>query len=129
MRSLSVLIAVLLVIVTSGCASRTIIVVELDDAIKQIASKTIAAHCHGAALTGAEAELAVKSAYKVDIGAPTGAIPITLGGGTSFEESSRVKVTIQLPAKSACPTAAALVVPAVKPFLYDPETGTVREVK
>lgn len=111
----------------AGCASRKVIVMELDDAIKEIAAKTIAAHCQGSKLSAIEAELFVKSAYKLDVGAPAGAIPITLGGGTSFEESSKVKVVMQVPA--TCPPVRALVAPKVKPLLYDPATGAVEEVK
>lgn len=116
----------ILLLTLSGCASRKLIVMELDDAIKAVGARLTAAHCQGTKLSAADVEFFVKSAYKLDVGAPTGAIPITLGGGAAFEESSKVKVTFPSP---DCPKAGVMRLEPLKPLLYDPDSGTVQELK
>lgn len=62
------------VLSVGGCASRKIVVTELDKAVNAVQQSMILAQCHGVKLQkGATAEFFAKTAYNLNLGAPAGA--------------------------------------------------------
>jgi hypothetical protein len=123
-------LVLLLAFNATGC-SRKFVVMSLEDAIRDIASRTQAAACTGVVFRETSAELFVKTAYKLSAGAPAGSIPITLGGEAALEESSKVTVKLADPDVKKCPTPGAPQMFGARPgptlYLYDPKTGAIEE--
>ncbi len=139
----------------AGCASRKIVVTELDKAILAVQQSMVLSQCRGVKLArdaGTKAEFFVKTAHSLEIGAPS-SFAIALKGTGSIEESSTVSVSLSdkdaTPSEEDCRKLLAPPPAGAKTFwtydvltnkarempveetvlLYDPATNTVESVK